>query len=382
MRCHSCSEEVPEGVFCTRCGADQDATGGPGDPGQRRGRFAAHPDEHVSHPGVMTALFPHLDHDKVNEFRWALIAGIGILLLLYAAGLITAALLVAAFLVPVLYVMYLYEVRVYRDAPATVLGFTIGGGIVLGVVVTVVLNALQGPLRLTVAAPLDTGLDVAPLLLTGVLIPVVQEVLKPLPALLLRRNSEFSETIDGLVFGVAAGLGFGLAQTIVQFSQVLTSLDVRTDPANWLFPLLSAALFLPLLHGSTTGAIVAAVWRFGRQHRGPLEIGAIVAAIVAHVAFILGSQLILAAGHGRPLVLVWQALVVGALIIYVRYLLHDALLDEAANLGFANTVCPNCHQRVTAAGFCPSCGMALSAVPDSVRRAREPLPEPISSRPG
>jgi RsiW-degrading membrane proteinase PrsW (M82 family) len=347
MRCFACGREVPEGVFCTRCGADQDATGGSADPRRRRGRFAANPDEHVAQPGVMSALFPHLDHDEVNEFRWALVAGIVVLLVLYLAGLITAAILGAAVLVPLLYVLYLYEVRVYRDAPVPVLGLTMGAGIVLGVVVSLVARVLQGPLQVTGTGPLDSGIDIGPFLLTGLLLPIVQETVKPLPALLLRRRPDFDQTIDGLVFGVAAGLGFALAQTVVQFSQVVTSLDFRTDPANWLFPLISAAIFLPLLHGSTTGAITAAVWRFGRHHTGALEIGAIVAAIV-----------------------------VGGIVIYVRYLLHDALLDEAASMGLAVTVCMSCHQRVTAAGFCPSCGMALNAVPDSVRRAREALPDP------
>ncbi|MGZ8747209.1 MAG: hypothetical protein ACXWZ2_09335, partial [Mycobacterium sp.] len=91
----------------------------------------------------------------------------------------------------------------------------------------------------------------------------------------------------------------------------------------------------------------------------------------------VGSQLILAGGYGQPLVLVWQALVVGGLLIYVRYLLHAALMDEASNFGLAETICPSCHQRVLAMGFCPSCGMALTAVSDSVRHARKPVSETV-----
>jgi len=371
MRCESCGQDVPEGVFCTRCGADQDTAGAPMDWRRRRDRYAAHPDEHVAQPGILTTLFPHLDHDEINEFRWALIAGLAVLAALYVAGLITAALMVAAFLVPVLYIIYLYEVRLYRDAPATVLGFTIGAGIVLGVVVTILGNALRGPLPPVDFSPFGVRIDVGGLLVAGLLIPVIQEVLKPLPALLLRDRPEFSETIDGLVFGVAAGLGFAMAQTVVQFSQVLTTLEVRSDPANWLLPLVTAAILLPILHGSSTGAITAAIWRFRTRHRGSLEVGAIVAAVASHVAFVIGSQLIVAAGYGLVLATVWQAVVVAAMLIYVRYLVHDALLDEASNLGFARTTCPNCHRLVTAAGFCPSCGMALTAVRRDISDARE-----------
>ena len=372
MRCLACGHEVPEGVFCTLCGAQQRVVARAADRRRRAGRFAANPDEHVAQPGVMSALFPHLGHDQVNEFRWALIGGVIVLFMLYVVGLITAALIAAAFLVPVLYVLYLYEVRVYRDAPVPVFGFTLGAGAVLGVVVSVLANVVLGP-ALPAGSPLGTAVALGPLLLAGVVLPIVEEALKPLPALVLRRRPDFDETIDGLVFGVAAGLGFALAQTVVQFSQVLTSLDVRTDPANWLFPLLTAALLLPLMHGSATGAITAAVWRMGRGHRGPLEVGAIIVAVVGHVAFTAGSMLLLAAGQGQSVVIVWQSLTVGALVIYVRYLLHGALLDEAASLGFARTVCPNCRREIQAAGFCPSCGLALTAVPGNVRRSREPL---------
>ena len=60
-------------------------------------------------------------------------------------------------------------------------------------------------------------------------------------------------------------------------------------------------------------------------------------------------------------------------LIYVRYLLHHALLEEAAHMGFAETVCPNCHMHIVASGFCPNCGMALTAAPTSVKRARKPV---------
>ena len=62
----------------------------------------------------------------------------------------------------------------------------------------------------------------------------------------------------------------------------------------------------------------------------------------------------------------------GGVLIYVRYVLHHALLEEAANMGFAETVCPNCHMNIVASGFCPNCGMALTAAPASVKRARKP----------
>ena len=147
MRCDHCAHDVPDGVFCTRCGAHQGTTDEFGNARTREHRYAAHPGEHVAQPSVITTLFPHLGHHKVHEFRWALIVGLAGVLVLYIAGLITAAILVSAFLVPVLYLIYLYEAQVYNDEPAMVLGFTIGGGVIAGIVVTLLVHADLQPAR-------------------------------------------------------------------------------------------------------------------------------------------------------------------------------------------------------------------------------------------
>ncbi|TMG31956.1 MAG: PrsW family intramembrane metalloprotease [Chloroflexi bacterium] len=288
------------------------------------------------------------------------------------AGLITAAILVATFLVPVLYLIYLYEAQVYRDEPATVLGFTIGGGAVVGLVLTLIERAVYNPYP-GVGNPLrNAGIGAGTLLFIGLLVPIVQEALKPLPAILLPNRADFPETVDGLVFGIAAGLGFSVAESLVGFSSALTSLPAHMTPGNWIYDLATLAVFQPLLQGSATGMVVAAIWRYRRGSLAGREIGGVAMAVIAHVAFALGTLLLKDAQVNPLFVLVWQAGVVGALLIYVRYLLHHALLEEAAHMGFAETICPNCHMHIVASGFCPNCGMALTAAPASVKRARKP----------
>jgi hypothetical protein len=95
-------------------------------------------------------------------------------------------------------------------------------------------------------------------------------------------------------------------------------------------------------------------------------------AVIAHVAFALGTQLMKDASVNALFVLVWQGAVVGALLIYIRFVLHHALLEEAAHMGYAETVCANCHMHIVASGFCPNCGMALTAAPNAVKRGRRP----------
>jgi hypothetical protein len=375
MRCDHCSHDVPDGVFCTRCGAHQGTTQESGNAKTREHRYAAHPGEHVAQPSVITTLFPHLGHHKIHEFRWAFIAGLAGVLVLYLAGLITAAILVAAFLVPVLYLIYLYEAQVYRDEPAIVLGFTIGGGIVAGIVFTVFERFVYNPFQYSTNPLSNAGVNIGGLLLLGLLFPIVQEALKPLPAFFLPNRRDFPETVDGLVFGVASGLGFSLAEALIGFSSVITSLPAHVEPGNWIYELTTLAVFLPLLQGSTTGMIVATIWRYRRGRLGRREIGSVVMAVVAHIAFSAGTELMKQTSVNALFILIWQAAIVGAVLIYIRYLLHHALLEEAAHMGFAETVCPSCHMHIVASGFCPNCGMALTAAPNAVRRGRRPRKE-------
>jgi RsiW-degrading membrane proteinase PrsW (M82 family) len=375
VRCDHCAHDVPDGVFCTRCGAHQGTTGELGDARLREHRYAAHPNEHVIQPSIFTTLFPHLGQHKVHEFRWAFVVGLAGIVVLWVAGLITAAILVATFLVPVLYLIYLYEAQVYRDEPAIVLGFTIGGGAVVGLIVTLVERALFNPYA-GIGNPLHpAGIDVGAVLFLGLLVPLAQEVLKPLPALFMTNRAQFPETVDGLVFGVAAGLGFSVAESLVAFSTALTTLPPHLTPGTWIYDLTTLAVFQPLLQGSATGMIVAAIWRFRRGRLAGREIGGIGMALLAHVAFSLGTLLLKDSAANALFVLVWQAVVVGALLIYVRYLLHHSLMEEAAHMGFAETVCPNCHRHIVASGFCSNCGVALTAAPGTIKRARKPVAE-------
>jgi hypothetical protein len=364
MKCEHCGHDVPEGPYCTRCGAPRQTGSEGGNPKTRHESYAAQPGEHVLHPNVFSTLLPHLGRQKLLDFRFAMLIGVAAFFILVIIGLITSAILLAAFLVPVIYLMYLYEAQVYRDEPVRVLGLTFGGGIVLGLIVTLIADNLVNPFGLqTVAGNVDVGT----LLILGLVFPVISEIVKPLPTLPLRFRPQFAETVDGLVFGVAAGLGFGLAATIVDFWSVFHELPFRTDPANWIYPVTSVGIHRPLLQGSATGLIVAAIWRMGRGRMGGREIGAIALAMLAHVGFILGSQGLANNGFSQLIVLAWQTLMVAPLLVAIRYLLHHSLLEEAEHMGYRPMVCPNCHHAIVASSFCPQCGKALAASPGQSR---------------
>ena len=370
MQCEHCGREVPDGVFCTNCGAHQGGELHP-NPKLRQTNFAAHPGEHVFQPGIFTTIFPHLGHRKVHEFRWVFLGGLAGVFVLFFAGLITAALCVSVLLLPILYMLYLYEAQVYKEEPLPVLVLIVLGSIGIGIGVTIGTDHLvTGSAKFAVAV---TGSSLATV---GILIPLIQEAAKPITALLLRTRPTFKkESMDGLVFGVAAGLGFGVGESFVRLANVITDLPVRSTPGTWIYPLISTAVFLPLLQGTATGLICMAIWRFARGKTDLIALFAIVAAIGGHMIFSTVTQVFENHGWQPGIILAWQFLVDIALIVLLRVALHSALLEEAADMGVADRFCSNCHQMVTAEGFCPSCGCALNAVPYHTR------PEATTSAP-
>jgi hypothetical protein len=104
----------------------------------------------------------------------------------------------------------------------------------------------------------------------------------------------------------------------------------------------------------------------------PRAIGGIAVAVVGHLAFSLGSRLLILAGQNQFVVLGWEALVVVGVLLYVRYLLHTSLMQEATHMGFFETVCPHCNKHIVASRFCPNCGIALGVSPGYVTDARKP----------
>src|SRR5258708_18222031 len=206
-----------------------------------------------------------------------------------------------------------------------VLGFTIGGGIVAGIVFTVFEGLVYNPFQYTATPLANAGVNIGGLIILGLLFPVVQEAVKPLPAFFLPKRADFPETVDGLVFGIAAGLGFSLAQALIGFSEVLTGLPAHVEPGNWIYDLTTLAVLQPLLQGSATGMIVAAIWRWRRGRLAGREIGAVAMAVIAHAAFAGGTHLRKEPSVSPRFILVSQAAIGGPLLSYILYPLLHAL---------------------------------------------------------
>jgi hypothetical protein len=361
VTCMHCGEQVAPGGFCGSCGGhltDPHAQ-------HRRHAYAAAPNESVHRAAVVTTLFPHLPHRDTHVFREVLAGGVAVVLLLAALRLYTPATLAAALLLPVLYALYLYEVEVYQHEPFVVLAATLVLGAVLGAGYALVLNATS-PDALG-------GTDRGPLY-SGVLLPVVMQVLMVAGPLLLLSRSHFDGVLDGLTFGVAAALGFTVAAVVAGEWHVLTA-ELRGTgvPQDSILRILRTGVIAAVVNASTTGLITATLWvrRHGRSRavhpsvwRG-LAVSAVVA-LLAQVGLGLASYFI------RDLLLqvvVW-AIVAALLLVWLRIVLHHALLEEGATHHVGPmAVCPECDHVVPTMLFCPSCGVARSAAPRCARGA-------------
>jgi RsiW-degrading membrane proteinase PrsW (M82 family) len=361
--CPSCHRQVPAGEFCGACGAHL-VSGSAG----RLHAFAAHPGEHLLHPGVVSTLFPHLPHRHAAPFRLALVGGAALLLLLAVLGLNAAAIAVACLVVPVLYIVYLYETEVYEDEPALVIGLTFVMGLVLGVpwtwltgpyiTSTVVLNAISNA---------GLGRD----LVVGVVLPLSAQVIMLIgPAALYKRH--YDEAMDGFAFGAACALGFTFSVNLVDLWPQLDQgamIGHATVDGTW--AILGRGLLLPFVAASTTGLISASLWLRRGKMRVPQAHGwtttlPVITCAVALIWTFLGLVNLFVSSITTDVTI--YAAIAAVLLFAVRISIHHMLLAEAVEVTIGpEMVCSHCHYTVPCMAFCPHCGIATRATPKAGR---------------
>ena len=352
--CPHCAMTVPEGDFCGHCGAHLTTASA-----TRRHAFAAVPSEPVAHLSVVTTLFPHLTHRRGGAFRWSLVVGSALVVLLAAMHLFAPATAVATFLLPALYLLYLYEVEVYETEPWLVIGVTMVAGAILGYVFTATLGAAAAQLSLT-------GDSSTAFLLAGLVMPIAAQVLMLAgPLFLYQFRSRLREPLDGLTFGAASALGFTLASSLTALWPLIGGPLIGTGSAvDWALRLLQAGILISLINASTTGLITASLW----LHRYEIRRwqGAWYASILTTLLVALGSQIVVGTLSFVIPDLVTQvgvtALAAIGLLLYLRLVIHRALLAEGAlhEIG-PDAPCPECHRVVPTMLFCPACGVNRSA---------------------
>jgi hypothetical protein len=360
--CPYCGVSVPPGTFCGNCGSHLFNAGGR----SRFHHFAASPTEHVFRMAVVSTLFPRLPRRHAHIFRETLVVGVFVVILLASLRLYTPALVAAAVLLPILYLLYLYEVEVREPGWLTNLLATIGIGAVLGVGYSlgfghVVKFALDGH-----------GTRQGPLF-SGVLLPVVAQVLMLVGPLLLLRRVNFREALDGLSLGVTSALGFTGAAVVTEYWHSLTVplLGASSVSTQEISGLLRAAILAAVVNAATTGIITTCLWlrHHGRSRKRHDHLLLRLPAAVA-IAFVVQIALGIATYYVTSLLLVviiWL-IAAAALLEWVRLTVHHALLEEGEELVIgAPSTCLECHHLVPTMYFCPNCGAARSAAPKHTR---------------
>lgn len=354
VSCPNCGSTVPSGVFCGRCGAHL-VSGSR----SRSHAFAALPSQPVAHLAIISTLLPHLPHRRGQPFRIALLAGGAIVLVLAALHLFAPATVAAVFVVPLLYLIYLYEVQIYESEPWLVIAATMVTGAVLGFGFTYLSGATLAPL-------LATGDTDTSFVLTGLTIPIVGQALMlagPLALYLFRPR--FREPLDGLAFGAASALGFTLAASLTAFWPLITGpLVASGQPLDWALRLTRAGLLWSLINASTTGLVTAALWlrRYDDRRANRAWQSSILAAVVVAFGVQVALGMLLTAVQDLAIQFTVVAIAAVALLLYVRLVIHQALLVEGVEHEIGpNSVCPECHHVVPTMAFCPNCGAARAA---------------------
>jgi hypothetical protein len=361
----------------------------------RRHSFAAKPDEPVASFALISSIMPRgTAGQQPQTYRIAL--GIAMVVALVAAifGALPIAVLVAAFAIPIVYIVYLYDVNMWEDEPLPVTALAFGLTGLLAALFTVLWTHLV-PLTISL-----TDIDgfvigsptVGTFLIIALVVPIVGEAIREIGPLVLASRPQFDDLMDGLTFGVISGVAYACFDTLVRHWALLTGGIAQVDPGHWVSLIFLEGFVKPLIMGTATGIACAEFSGLGKGYDGftPRYFGGLISAILANVAYQAGGYLFSFVGSptlGTTLQILWGLIILGALLLRVRVVLHtglmEAALEKAARQSAGGATaelefCAHCEMPlVENASFCNACGTAVSA---QAKVARPKVAAPVGAR--
>jgi hypothetical protein len=384
LTCDQCHEVVPDLPYCVRCGnpLGQERA----QAGAARDRYAAAPEERATSVRLVSTVFPALPREEIRTFQLALVGGTILVVALALLGFFPVAIVAAAILVPLLVVLYIYDVDVYENEPVRVIALTFLWGAITGALFAFTLDRLFPTDALSAVGGAIAGGTAG-----GAGFPVARAIVAPLVAivlmvagpLVLLPYRRFNDVLDGATFGVASGVAFVGAQTLVSAIDLFEA-GIRPvgEVLPWVVRLLSLGVAMPIIAAGAIGGLAGVAWlRYRAPVRDRNALGPfgqpLVAAVVAIVLMVGAAiavealgRIVIAGLEGLVSLAVMVMLAVVALV-WLRRIIHLGLLQESRENAIGEPIaCPNCGKQTPYHTFCGHCGVSLAALPKAGRPGR------------
>lgn len=380
MECPRCGGHLPDVAhFCHLCGKDLVT------PAEaQRKSFAVKPDEPVASFALVSTIMPRGAADRPQTYRLALVIALAAALVAAIFGALPVAVIIAAFAIPIVYIVYIYDVNLWEDQPipVTVLAFLLTGVLSAGFLVALKAAGLLAPPTpatevggINIGGPTITGVLVAVLL-----IPIIGEVLRQIGPVILASRPQFDDLMDGLTFGIIAGVAYSTADTLVRHWPSLTGGFVEiNDPGTWASLIFLEGFVKPLVIGTASGIACAEYSGLGEGYDGfsMRYVRGLLEAVLANALYAGGVHLLGYIENPTLRVMLqvaWALAILAVLIVRVRNVLHHGLMEAALEsiardgLGEADGVgaegdlefCSRCEMPMVAhSRFCSACGTSV-----------------------
>lgn len=152
--------------------------------------------------------------------------------------------------------------------------------------------------------------------------PVVEELTKGLFLFWTVRDRRFDNITDGVVYGMAIGLGFGMTENFLYFLGATTA-------GEWVFLVIIRTLFTAVMHAMSTGVFGAfmGLTKFGpRARRVPLRLLGLALAIGMHFFWNFSVTINNPAAAGLGTIFILLSVVVIVLVVQLALLAENRLL--------------------------------------------------------
>jgi len=205
--------------------------------------------------------------------------GLIVLVLTRNTNLFPAIVMLGNFLIPVIYVAFLYQKRTLSNVsmPMTVSGFFYGG--FLGVFAAAIIEPI-----------FIHKFNFS----TAIFVGMIEEFVKILGVLVIFRNRNHDLSLDGLIIGAAAGMGFAALES--SGYAFTTFLNSGGSLSSTVYITLLRGVLSPLGHGTWTAILATVLLRESAPRKFRLNlrvIGAYISVVVLHglwdgIPFIIG----------------------------------------------------------------------------------------------